>query len=93
MDITIRQATIEDLNSITKVESICFPVAEAATKESFIQRINTFSKSFFVAEIYEKIIGFINGSIINETVIYDKLMTIVHYILLMEITKLFLGLM
>ena len=73
MDITIRQATIEDLNSITKVESICFPVAEAATKESFIQRINTFSKSFFVAEIDEKIIGFINGSIINETVIYDKL--------------------
>lgn len=73
MDITIRQATIDDLDSITKVEAICFPIAEAATRESFKQRINTFSKSFFVAEIEGNIIGFINGSIINETVIYDEL--------------------
>lgn len=73
MDITIRQATIEDLDSITKVEAICFPITEAATRESFKQRINTFSKSFFVAEIEGNIIGFINGSIINETVIYDEL--------------------
>lgn len=73
MDITIRQATIEDLDSITKVEAICFPIAEAATRESFKQRINTFSKSFFVAEIEGNIIGFINGSVINETVIYDEL--------------------
>ena len=73
MNITIRQATIEDLDSITKVEAICFPIAEAATRDSFNQRINTFSKSFFVAEIEGNIIGFINGSIINETVIYDEL--------------------
>jgi len=73
MNITIRQASIEDLDSISKVELICFPVAEAATKESLEQRINTFLKSFFVAEIDGKIIGFINGCIINETVIYDEL--------------------
>jgi len=73
MDITIRQATIEDLDSVTKVESICFPVAEAATRESLEERINIFSKSFFVAEIDGKIIGFINGCIINGTVIYDEL--------------------
>lgn len=73
MDIKIRQATIEDLDSIAKVESICFPLTEAATRESFNQRVNTFSKSFFVAEIDEKIIGFINGAIINGTVIYDEL--------------------
>ena len=73
MDITIRQAFIEDLDSVTKVELICFPVAEAATRESLEQRINAFSKSFFVAEIDDKIIGFINGCIINGTVIYDEL--------------------
>lgn len=73
MDIKIRKATIEDLDSITKVEAICFPVEEAATKDSFKHRINTFSKSFFVAEIDGKIIGFINGSIINGTVIFDEL--------------------
>jgi len=73
MDITIRQAITEDLDSVSKVESICFPVAEAATRESLEQRINAFLKSFFVAEIDGKIIGFINGCIINGTVIYDEL--------------------
>ena len=73
MDIRIRQAIIEDLDSVAKVESICFPVEEAATRKSLEQRINTFLKSFFVAEIDEKIIGFINGCIINGTVIYDEL--------------------
>ena len=73
MDIIIRQAIIEDLDSVAKVESICFPVEEAATRKSLEQRINTFLKSFFVAEIDEKIIGFINGCIINGTVIYDEL--------------------
>ena len=73
MHIKIRQVTIEDLASIAKVEAICFPLTEAATRESFNQRVNTFSKSFFVAELDEKIIGFINGAIINGTVIYDEL--------------------
>ena len=73
MDITIRQASIEDLDSVAKVESICFPEAEAATRASLEQRMNTFSESFFVAEIDGEIIGFINGCIINATVIYDKL--------------------
>ena len=73
MDIIIRQAFIEDLDSVAKVESICFPVAEAATRKSLEQRINRFSKSFFVAEADGKIIGFINGCIINGTVIYDEL--------------------
>ena len=73
MDIKIRRASIEDLDAVTKVEASCFPMAEAATKVSLEQRINTFSESFFVAEIDGKIIGFINGCIINGTVIYDKL--------------------
>ncbi|AWK52322.1 GNAT family N-acetyltransferase [Clostridium beijerinckii] len=73
MNITIKQVSIEDLESITRVESICFPATEAATNESLKQRINTFPKSFFVAEIDGKIIGFINGCIINGTAIYDEL--------------------
>ncbi|WP_411681110.1 GNAT family N-acetyltransferase [Clostridium thailandense] len=68
----IRQATIEDLDSVTKVEEICFPEAEAATRESLEQRIKTFSKSFFVAEENGKVIGFINGCITNSTTIYDE---------------------
>ena len=42
MNITIRQAFVKDLDSVAKVESICFPVAEAATRESLEQRIKNF---------------------------------------------------
>ncbi|WML33183.1 GNAT family N-acetyltransferase [Clostridium sp. OS1-26] len=73
MNITIRQASIEDVDEVTKVEASCFPEAEAATKKSLEQRINTFPESFFVAETDGKVIGFINGCIINGTVIYDEL--------------------
>ncbi len=73
MNIKIRQVSIEDLNAVAEVENACFPEAEAATKESLKQRIKTFPESFFVAEVNDKIIGFINGCVINETVICDEL--------------------
>jgi len=73
MKLKIRQACIEDLDDITKVEASCFPEAEAATRISLEQRIKTFSKNFFLAEVDGEIIGFINGAIINGTVIYDEL--------------------
>ncbi|MGH4049789.1 MAG: GNAT family N-acetyltransferase [Clostridium sp.] len=73
MKLKIRKACIEDLDEITKVEASCFPEAEAATRIAFEQRITIFSETFFVAEIDGIIIGFVNGCIINGTVIYDKL--------------------
>jgi len=73
MKLKIRQACVEDLDAVTKVEASCFPEAEAATRISLEQRIKTFSENFFVAEIDGEIIGFINGCVINGTVINDKL--------------------
>lgn len=73
MDLVIRNVKISDLEKVTKVEACCFPEAEAATKSSLEQRIETFPESFFVAEIDNQIIGFINGCITNDTVINDKL--------------------
>ncbi|MFL0196810.1 GNAT family N-acetyltransferase [Clostridium sp. WILCCON 0269] len=73
MDIKIREVTMKDLEAVSKVEANCFPEAEAASRASIEQRIKTFPESFFVAEIDGNIIGFINGCIINGTVIYDEL--------------------
>jgi predicted N-acetyltransferase YhbS len=73
MEIKIRQASIKDLDEVTKVEVRCFPEVEAATKSSLEERIRTFQESFFVAEADGQIIGFINGCIIDGTVIYDEL--------------------
>jgi len=71
--INIRKVRIEDLDAVAEVEAICFPEAEAATKSSLNQRINTFPDSFFVAESDGKIIGFINGCITDSRTIYDEL--------------------
>jgi len=73
MKIKIRQACIGDLDAITKVEASCFPEAEAATRISLKERIKTFFENFFVAEVDGEIIGFVNGCVINGTVIYDQL--------------------
>jgi ribosomal protein S18 acetylase RimI-like enzyme len=72
MNLNIRQATINDLDTVTSIEEICFPKAEAATRESFEARLKAFDESFLVAELDGKMVGFINGSVINEKVILDE---------------------
>lgn len=73
MTVKIRPVTMQDLEAVTEVEMACFPEAEAASKTSFEQRIRTFPDSFFVAELDGKVVGFVNGSVINGKVIYDDL--------------------
>ena len=74
MKIKIRQVNMGDLDAVTKVEEICFPSQEAASLESLKKRIETFPESFFVAETAQgAIIGFVNGSVINDTVLKDVL--------------------
>ena len=73
IDVIIRQVKSEDLDKVTEVEAVCFPAAEAATRESFAQRIATFPESFFVAEHNGTIIGFINGCATDERTIRDEM--------------------
>ena len=69
----IRKATIEDLDAITEVEAVCFPEAEAASKESFKQRLMTYPNHFWLLEDDDKLVGFINGMVINELTIRDEM--------------------
>ena len=73
MTIYIRQATLSDLDTITQIEATCFPPAEAASKEQLRKRLQTFTQSFFVAEKEGKIVGFINGAIVDEKIISDAM--------------------
>ena len=73
IDMIIRPVKPEDLDKVTEVEAVCFPAAEAATRESFAQRIATFPESFFVAEHNGTIIGFINGCATDERTIRDEM--------------------
>ena len=41
MNLEIRETNINDLERISKIEEICFPNTEAATKNSLEERIKT----------------------------------------------------
>lgn len=69
----IRQVTIEDLDKVTEVEEVCFPPAEAAGRETFKARIQCFPQCFFVVEIDNEIVGFINGAATDERTIRDEM--------------------
>lgn len=73
MEFIIRNVTLGDLDAVTEVEAVCFPAAEAATRASFEQRIQTFPESFFVMEKGGRIIGFINGCVTDRTTICDEM--------------------
>lgn len=72
MNLNIRQATIKDLDRVANIELVCFPKAEAATRETFENRLKIFTESFLIAEMDGEMVGFINGSVINEEVIHDE---------------------
>lgn len=69
----IRLAQIEDLDAIIEIEAICFPVEEAASKETITERFNVFMENFVVAEDDGEVIGFINGCCYDELSLPDEL--------------------
>lgn len=74
MDYRIRNVKTDDLDQVSDVEALCFPAAEAASRESLKARIEAFPESFFVAENESgRIIGFINGCMTDERTIRDEM--------------------
>ena len=62
----IRYATMADLDDIASVESECFPVLEAATKEEFEQRIKYYGNHFWLMFDDDKLIAFVDGFVTDE---------------------------
>ena len=60
-EFTVRAFRQDDLDSITEIEAVCFPAAEAASRDSFKERIAAFPESFLVAEVGGRLVGYING--------------------------------
>ena len=70
----IVRAQKSDLDGLAAVEAICFPPAEAATRESFAARLNAFGEWFFVAKNADgAIIGMIDGMATDEESIADEM--------------------
>lgn len=72
-EFTVRSVRQDDLESIAEIEAVCFPVSEAASRDSFKERIAAFPESFLVAEVGGKLVGYINGCATDSPVIYDEL--------------------
>ena len=73
MKVTIRPARPEEAKTLASIEAVCFPPAEAATREAFAYRIETFPERFFVAERQGRIIGLVNGCASDLPAIDDRL--------------------
>lgn len=70
----IRPAREEDLREIARIEARCFPPAEAAGYEDFLQRYQTCGESFFVAETEDgALAGFCNGCCSDTDHLADEL--------------------
>ncbi len=69
----IRRVEKEDLDELVRVENLCFPKEEAATRASFEYRIAAFPESFYVAVEGDEIIGIVNGCASDKEAISDEL--------------------
>lgn len=68
----IRHATLKDLDTLTKIEALCFPALEAASKKAFQERLSAFPNCFYLlVDENDQILSFVNGMRINEKTIPD----------------------
>ena len=70
--ISIREIDATDVNSCYQIESLCFEPSEAATVEKIRCRQQQYPEGFLVAEIENKIVGFINSGATNEPDLSDE---------------------
>jgi ribosomal protein S18 acetylase RimI-like enzyme len=71
--ISVRNVLPTDIEQLLIIENEGFTIEEAATKEIFLERIRIIPDTSFVAEENGKILGFINGPVINQPYITDDL--------------------
>ena len=69
----IRKATMDDLDTVTAVEAECFPVAEAATAESFRERLSAFADHFWLLWDGDRLVSFVNGMVTDEADLSDEM--------------------
>ena len=69
----VRTATLNDLDEIARVEAECFPQAEAATKEEFVERIKYYGNHFYLLFDEGKLVSFVDGFVTNKKDLTDEM--------------------
>jgi phosphoglycerate dehydrogenase-like enzyme/ribosomal protein S18 acetylase RimI-like enzyme len=70
---TIRTAAMGDLADIAALEALCFPAAEAASREAFRQRLEHYPDHFWLLFENEKLISFVDGFVTNDGDLTDEM--------------------
>ena len=70
---TIRTATMDDLDAIAAVEALCFPAAEAATRDAFAARIRHYGNHFWLMFDDERLAAFVDGFVTDEPNLTDEM--------------------
>lgn len=69
----IRRATMEDLDAVAAVEALCFPPAEAATKEEFAQRLRYYGSHFWLMLEGDRLVSFVDGLTTDKPDLEDEM--------------------
>lgn len=69
----IQYATEKDLVAIAAAEAECFPPAEAADNEEFIERIHYYGNHFWLLYDAEKLIAFVDGLVTDQPDLTDEM--------------------
>ncbi|MBQ9406571.1 MAG: GNAT family N-acetyltransferase [Desulfovibrio sp.] len=72
---TIRTATIADLDSVSSVESLCFPSGEAFSRDMFARNLRRYPGHFWLMCEGSKLISFVHGLATNLPNISERMYT------------------
>lgn len=69
----ITYAEEKDITAIAAAEAACFPPAEAATEQEFVERIKYYGNHFWLLYDADKLIAFVDGFVTDEPDLTDKM--------------------
>ena len=67
----LKRGDLADLSAVTKVERACFPPLEAATEESFRERLKFYGNHFLLLYKGDQLISFVDGFCTKEENLTD----------------------
>jgi len=70
---TIRTATLDDLDAITAIEAECFPPAEAAPRSQFEDRLRHYTSHFWLMFDGDRLVSLVDGFVTDEPVLTDEM--------------------
>ena len=69
----IRCAKPQDVDAIAHLEAVCFPQAEAATRESIEERVKAYPNHFFLLWDGDQLVSFVNGLVTDQPDLTDEM--------------------